>query len=269
MGKRRSTEATIPDQMSVSNAVYETFISALTLFSLLVLAGYWLLPISEATREALFRVDILLSLIFLVDSFRSLFRAPDKWGYLKWGWLDFLGSTPAVLPLRFARLARLIRAWRVLRTRHLRQVLREFEKDRAQGVLLITIFVILMVLTTASILVLELESGAPDANIQSGPDAFWWAFGTITTVTYGDFYPVTFLGRIAAMALMTVGIGLFGVLASYLAATFITAGRVEQEDIDELRGDLTTIQAELAAIKALLQKRDQPHGEETEADESP
>jgi voltage-gated potassium channel len=255
--------------MRVGNAVYELFISALTVFSLLVVVAYWLLPVSAATRQALFRSDILLSVIFLADSFRSLLRAPDKWAYLKWGWLDFLGSVPAVLPLRFARLARFIRSWRVIRARHPRQVLREFERQRAEGVLLVTIFLAVMLITTAGILVLELESNAPDANIRSGADAFWWAYSTVTTVAYGDHYPVTFLGRIVAMVLMTMGIGLFGVLASYLAATFIGAGRVEQEDIDLVRddlaavkGDLVSIQAELAAISASLKEHDGPHPEQ-------
>jgi len=256
--------------MRIGNAVYEMFIFALTVFSLLVLVIYWLFPISVATRQALFRIDILLSLIFLADSFRSLFRAPDKWAYLKWGWLDFLGSIPAVLPLRFVRLPRLVRAWRVVRTRNPRQVLREFEANRAEGVLLVTIFTVVMLIATASILVLELESGASDANIRSGPDAFWWAFSTMTTVAYGDRYPVTFLGRIVAMVLMTVGIGLFGVVASYLAATFLATGRVEQEDFDlvrddlaAVRGDLATVQAELAAIKGLLEQRELPHREQS------
>jgi voltage-gated potassium channel len=268
MRQREGVQTTASGQMTVGKAVYELFIFALTTYSLLVLIAYWLLPVSEATRQALFRSDILLSIIFLADSFRSLFRAPDRWAYLKWGWLDFLGSVPAVLPLRFARLVRFIRAWRVIRTRHPRQVLREFEQQRAEGVLLVTIFVSVMLISITSILVLELESNAPDANIQSGPDAFWWAFSTLTTVAYGDRYPVTNLGRIVAMVLMTVGIGLFGVLASYLAAAFVGTQRIGQEDIGllrddlaEVRGDLVTMEAELAAIKALLTERDVPQSE--------
>jgi len=155
MEGRKTSRSEPARESGAGSAVYELFIFALTIFSLLVLVAYWLPPVSAVTRQALFRIDILLSLIFLADSFRSLFHAPDKWAYLKWGWLDFLGSVPAVLPLRFARLARLLRAWRVVRTRRPRQVLREFERDRAQGVLLVTIFMAVMVLTMASILVLE------------------------------------------------------------------------------------------------------------------
>lgn len=265
MGEKESTQGAAADQMTVGSAVYELFISALTIYSLLLLIAY-VLPVSEATRQTLFRSDILLSIIFLADAFRSLRRAPDKREYLKWGWLDFLGSIPAVYPLRLARLWRFLRALRVLRTRHPRQVLQEFERQRAEGVLLVTIFVSVMLLSTTSILVLELESHAPDANIRSGPDSFWWAFSTLTTVAYGDRYPVTYLGRIVAMVLMTVGIGIFGVLASYLAAAFVGSQALREEHIDQLTDDLAEVKDELASIKAMLEERDGP-GREQPGDE--
>ena len=150
----------------------------------------------------------------------------------------------------------------MLRTRRPRQVLREFEQQRAEGVLLVTIFVSVMLISVTSILVLELESNAPDANIRSGPDAFWWAFSTLTTVAYGDRYPVTYLGRIVAMVLMTVGIGLFGVLASYLAAAFVGSQALRREDFDQLRDGFAEVKDEVASIKAMLEERDLPRREQ-------
>ena len=261
MKAKEDTQSGEPGRIAVVDAVYEQFIFALTVYSLLVLVAYWLPTVSPATKQALLRSDILLSFIFLADSCRSLYRAPDKWAYLKWGWLDFLGSVPAVFPLRIARLARFFRAWRVIRTRHPRQVLQEFEQQRAGGVLLVTVFVAVILNSVTSIVVLELESNAPDANIRSGQDAFWWAFSTVTTVGYGDRVPVTFLGRIVAMVLMTVGIGLFGVLASFLAAAFVGTQTLRREDIDELREDLAEVKGELASIKAMLGERDSPREE--------
>ena len=241
------------------DGVYDLFIVALTLFSLLVVVVYYLLPLSEATLQTLLWIDIPISFIFLLDSLHSLRRAPDRRAYLKWGWLDFLGSVPLILPLRIARLARLIRAVRTLRLRRLKDVGQDLDQNRAQGAALIMVLLAIVVVTTSTVAVLEFESEMPGANIRSGGDAFWWSIVTMATVGYGDFYPVTVLGRIAAIALMTVGVGIFGVLASYLANLFLPRNEEEETvDLDKIRDELAALNARLAAIETLLGERASP-----------
>src|SRR5208337_1802276 len=70
-------------------------------------------------------------------------------------------------------------------------------------------------------LVLLFEEKAKTANIHTYPDALWWAIVTVTTVGYGDRYPVTEGGRVVAAVLMLVGIGLIGVLTATVASVFI------------------------------------------------
>jgi voltage-gated potassium channel len=125
------TETNKPARNEASNSVYELFILMLAIFSLLMVAAYYLLSISEATKQALLWIDVLISLIFLADFFRSLRRAPDRRAYLKWGWLDLLGSIPLILPLHLARLWRLIRAWRSLRMQGWSQVGEDLNHNRA------------------------------------------------------------------------------------------------------------------------------------------
>ena len=236
-----------------SSGVYNLFIVALTLFSLAMVASYYLLPLTQATREALLWIDVPISLIFLADSFALLRRAPDKRAYLKWGWLDFLGSIPLVLPLRSARLGRLVRAWRTLRLRRLSQVGEDLDQNRAESAALITVLLAIVVLTTATMAVLEFESEVPQANIHSAGEAFWWAIVTLATVGYGDYYPTTISGRIAAVALMTMGVGIFGVLASYLANLFLPdSGGDEPSDLAEIKAELAALNSRLDAIQALL-----------------
>ena len=122
---------TPPVRRSEPDGVYDLFIVALTLFSLLVVAAYFLLPLTGTTKQALLWLDLPISLIFVADSFACLRRAPSKGTYLKWGWLDFLGSIPLVLPLRIARLGRLVRAWRTLRLRRLSQVGEDLDQNRS------------------------------------------------------------------------------------------------------------------------------------------
>ena len=85
----------------------------------------------------------------------------------------------------------------------------------------------LIVLTVASVLVLQFESKSPDANITTGGDALWWAVVTITTVGYGDKYPVTAAGRVTAVFVMFAGVGIIGALASILSSVLVPAPRAE------------------------------------------
>jgi voltage-gated potassium channel len=250
------------------DSIYQLFIVALTLFSLVLMAAYYLLSLTAATKEALIWIDVPISLIFLADAFGSLRRAPDKRAYLKWGWLDFLGSIPLVLPLRVARLGRMIRAWRALQMRRLGQVVQDLDENRAQSAALIMVLLIIVGLTTATVAVLEFESDAPHANIHSAGDAFWWALVTLATVGYGDYYPVTNWGRLAAIALMTVGVGIFGVLASYLANLFLP-DRPEDGDPDglaEVKTELEALNVRLDTLEAMLRERapERPEGIGTE-----
>jgi voltage-gated potassium channel Kch len=93
--------------------------------------------------------------------------------------------------------------------------------NRGQYATFITILLAGIVLSTASILVLEFESRSPDGNITTGGAALWWGIVTITTVGYGDYYPVTFMGRITATFVMVAGIGIIGALASILASMLV------------------------------------------------
>ena len=83
------------------------------------------------------------------------------------------------------------------------------------------IFLTILVLTVASVLVLQFESKAPNANITTGGDSLWYSIVTITTVGYGDFYPVTTAGRVTAMFIMFAGVGIIGALASILASLLV------------------------------------------------
>jgi voltage-gated potassium channel len=261
--------ATKPARGESSDSAYELFILALTLFSLLMVAAYFLLPLTEATKKVLLWIDLPISFTFLADCFHSLHGARNRRAYLKWGWLDFLGSVPLLLPLRIARLRRLIQAWRTLRRHPLRVVGQHLDQNRAQSAALIMLFLSFVVLTTATAAVLEFENDVPEANIQTARDALWWSIVTMSTVGYGDFYPSTIGGRLAALVLMGVGVGIYGVLASYLAHFFLPrtphdAGFPEPagfQDPEGIKAELEAVNARLEAIQAMLDDRAPPPGD--------
>jgi voltage-gated potassium channel len=80
---------------------------------------------------------------------------------------------------------------------------------------------LVVVLFSGSIAVLNFESAADEGNIRTAADALWWAITTVTTVGYGDLYPVTIEGRLVAVVLMVTGVGTFATLAGALATWFM------------------------------------------------
>jgi voltage-gated potassium channel len=249
-----------------SNA-YNIFILVLTVLSLAVMV-VMLLPISDATLQLLSVYDNLICVIFLIDFFTNLRGAPKKSDYFlrQGGWLDLLGSIPSFGItkygglLRLARLGRFARITRLLRGENKKALVKDVLENRSRYALFITILLTILVLTVASTLVLQFESQSPEAKILTGADAFWYAMVTITTVGYGDYYPVTYAGRITAMFIMFAGIGIIGAMASTLASLLVGSSSPPEEEAPgtepapTVEQELANIKNELAALRQLLEK---------------
>ncbi|EMF52163.1 potassium channel family protein [Streptomyces bottropensis] len=81
--------------------------------------------------------------------------------------------------------------------------------------------VLVVVMLLGSWAVTAAEHGAPRANLTSYPKALWWSVETATTVGYGDFYHVTFWGRVVGAAVMGVGITTYGMVTAAIATWFV------------------------------------------------
>jgi voltage-gated potassium channel len=123
--------------------------------------------------------------------------------------------------------------------------------------LLSIIFLTIVVLEFASIFILVTERHDPDSNIKNASDALWWAYVTVTTVGYGDRYPVTNAGRIVGVLLLTIGVGLFGVLTGYLATAFLKPKSAQQAEQEAVNTTPDTLQAGLQELKRLLVEQEQ------------
>jgi voltage-gated potassium channel len=105
----------------------------------------------------------------------------------------------------------------------------------------------------AAVAVYDAERDAPDASITTFGDALWWTITTISTVGYGDRYPVTFEGRLIAASLKVAGIALLGVVTASIAAWFVENLRASgAETAEQVEGDLDRVQASLDAVLAQL-----------------
>jgi voltage-gated potassium channel len=219
---------------------YQIFILVLTVLSLVIMV-WQLLPVSEQTRSLLNWYDNAICFIFLYDFTMNMIDArKNKTNYFikERGWLDLLGSIPSFGLttygglLRLARLSRLARIARLIRGQNKKAMIDDIVQNRNQYTAFITILLTAIVLTVCSVLVLQFESKNPDANIQTGWDSFWYSVVTITTVGYGDRYPITLGGRITAMFIMFMGVGIIGALASILSSILVGAP-AEAEEAEE------------------------------------
>ena len=184
------------------------------------------MPLSPATLQLLQVYDNLICLVFLIDFAMNLKRASSPRAYLigERGWLDLLGSIPSFGFLRFtalfrlARISRLARIWKLTRNKNKHELIDDVLRNRGEYAVFITLILTLLVMVVCSTLVLQAESRSPDANIITGGDAVWWAIVTITTVGYGDQYPVTTIGRFVGVVVMIAGVGIIASLASILTS---------------------------------------------------
>jgi voltage-gated potassium channel len=259
--------STRPDEGTKKSNAYEMFILVLTVLSLVIMVAL-LLPFNDATIKLLTVYDNLICVVFLVDFGINLKRSAPKRAYVidRRGWLDLLGSIPTLglfrwaALLRLARLSRLTRITRLLRGQNKKELVRDVVAHRGQYAAFITVLAAFIVLTVASVLELQFEGRSPDATITTGGGALWWGIVTLTTVGYGDEYPVTMLGRITAALVMLAGVGIIGALASILASVLVpqtqtqqehegdaSTGRTTQDELAEIRSELTALRRSLAA----------------------
>jgi voltage-gated potassium channel Kch len=223
---------------------YELFIGALSILSIFNLV-LLLLPITDQVKQLILIVDVALTFIFLIDFTLRFVSAPVKSRYFfrGGGWLDLIGSLPT---LRIFRLFRVLRVGRLLRRYGLRNVVRELLANPAQGGLLLAVFFAIVTLEFGSMFVLGVEQKAPGANILTGVEALWWGIVTMTTVGYGDYYPVTNPGRVAGAITMLIGIGLLGTFTGYLANAFLSPRSASSaSDGDDPRAQLEIVRRQL------------------------
>ena len=185
----------------------------------LILTTFFQIPIE--VNRILLQVDNFICLIFLIDFFYRFINSKNKLAFLKWGWIDLISSIPFLDFLRVGRLLRLFRLLRILRAfKSVRHIVDHVYKNKSRGLLSTVIIIAFLMVLFSSLTILQVEV-APNSNIKSAEDALWWSYTTLTTVGYGDKYPVTTEGRMIAVVLMTTGVALCGTFAGYIASVLM------------------------------------------------
>jgi voltage-gated potassium channel len=238
-----------PIAKTAKPSLFQFFILILSVYVLCALFVQTVFVLPVQVDLLIERIDFAICLIFIADFFARLYKAPAKMAFLKWGWIDLVSSIPMFDFLRWGRLVRIVRILRILRAfRSTKVLLNYFFNNRAKGTFATVTMISLVMVIFSSIAILNLEN-TPESNIKTPSDALWWSFATITTVGYGDRFPVTHEGRLIAALLMTTGVGLFGTFTAYVASLFMEAEyRREESDIQTLIQEVRLLKAHVEEL---------------------
>lgn len=168
-----------------------------------------------------------LTIMFAAEFLGRLTIAPDRRAYLRGHWIDLVALLPTTRALRLLRLLRLLRA-----SAGLFRAMSQIERLAAHRGLVWLFVVWLSVAVICSLWLYAVEAETNEA-ITSPLDALWWGIVTLTTVGYGDVYPRTGEGRIAAMILMVVGISLYSAITATITSVLI-ANRTAPDMVGQL-----------------------------------
>jgi voltage-gated potassium channel len=269
-----SAPAQQPEPM-IDNIGYEVFIAALSILSILNLVLIFFVQ-DQTIDFVLEAMNLLLSIVLFCDFLYRLRKAPSKTTYFfrEFGWAD-LGASVPLPQFKILRIFRLIKVWRLFRLYGAKRLLTAMVKERAETALYLLLLIAVLVLEFGSLLMLRIEQNAAGANIVSASDAIWYVLVTISTVGYGDQFPVTNAGRVLGTVIIVLGVGIFGTLTGFLANAFITPRKTKDEQaaieaaeeaeeerevdiatkVDDLHRMVAEQQQTIARLEAILTQR--------------
>ena len=246
--ENQPTAATSASRPSgLKNPGYEIFIALLSILSILNLVLLYV--VQSATLDTVLLVmNVPITLIFFIDFVYRMKTAPDRGDYFwrNYGWADLLASLP-FQQTKILRVFRLVKVYRLLKEYGVKAIGRAVLKDRAGSALLMLLFIGILVLEFGSLLMLYLEADVEGANITDASDALWYIIVTMSTVGYGDQFPITNPGRVVGVVIIVVGVGIFGTLTGYLANLFLSPAKTSAQE-----GQQPDVQKKLASLKDLI-----------------
>ncbi|WP_067646691.1 potassium channel family protein [Nocardia harenae] len=185
------------------------------------------------------RVDLVIWAAFAADFVIRIALSRDRWRFVRTHPLELLiVLVPPFRPLRLVRAA-LLMLGTLNRARLTRFRLSIFVGTSS-----------ILVILLCSLAFFDAEYGAPEAKVQSYGDALWWAVVSVTTVGYGDYYPVTTEGRLVALVLMTFGIGLISFAIGTTTSWVFDQLQAVEASADQAERALGTLLDEVRALRA-------------------
>ncbi|MDD1653219.1 MAG: ion transporter [Methanomicrobiales archaeon] len=233
---------------------YELFVAGVSILSVLNMVFIWFPNIDPDAVNVVYIINIVLTLLFIYDFGLRLATAPSRPDYFlrNYGWTDLLAISPT---FRIFRVFRIYKAYRIVRKHGGSSILTYLSRNRAESALYLLVFMVILIIEAGAILVLQAESSSPSANIQTASDAIWWTYVTITTVGYGDRYPVTPMGRLVGILVLTTGVAVFATFAGFISSKLLAPPAKEEGSPDQPPAGEDQAAGQLAELKQLMDER--------------
>lgn len=217
---------------------FDFIVQALILLSIIAFSVGTLPDLETSTREILKTAEMVIVILFTLEYCLRLYVTDNKLGYALsfYGIIDLVAIVPFYISsgvdlrsLRIFRMLRLLRVMKLLRyNRAMRRFSRAFVIAKEELVLFSIVTVMLLYLSAVGIYFFENEA-QPEA-FKSIFHSLWWAVATLTTVGYGDVYPITAGGRVFTFFILMIGLGIVAVPAGLLASALSKARMEEQKE---------------------------------------
>lgn len=215
---------------------FELFISSLTVISVFTIILQYAYPLDESQQTAAYVFDLIVVGMLIFDFYKRFRESKRGYRFLLSNWYEI----PAMIPLLVFGLIEtqsvasvLLRTLRLIRLFRLARLLKITYIGSNRFVYLIVFSTIIII--SGSLSIYYIEESVDGTKFTNIGDAFWWTLVTVTTVGYGDIYPITTEGRIVATFLMFSGIAILGVFISTLGAAIIDNKQKSSSLADETK----------------------------------
>jgi voltage-gated potassium channel len=241
---------------------YELFIAAVSVLSVFNMVLAYIPGVDQDAINVVYIINAVLTLLFIYDFGLRLGTAPSRSFYFirDYGWADLLAVIPA---LRIFRLFRIYKAYRIIHKYGTHYIVTYLSRNRAQSALYILVLMVILIIESGGFLVLQAERASLSANIITAGDAIWWAYVTITTVGYGDRFPVTMAGRLVGILVMTTGVAVFATFAGLISSKLLAPPAKEDESPEHPPVGEDQAATYRAELKQLINEREKIESEIT------
>ncbi|WP_281559830.1 ion transporter [Thalassomonas sp. RHCl1] len=200
---------------------YNLVLLFLSIYVLVALSIEAFLVEDQEVKQVLQYIDFAVCSVFLCDFFVNLYKAKFKSQFLKWGWIDFISSIPAIDPLRWGRVSKIVRIIRYLRAiKSIKILINSLHTSKYETFTLCVFLVVFVSFTLSSAFILEFERSY-HSDINTAEAALWWAFLNLMNAKASITQAVSHEGVIMTTILNKVGLLLFAYVNSMFIAWLV------------------------------------------------